>query len=264
MFLMRKVVYLLFLLTFYFPLNAQISIDPSPIDGNDTTLNLVCKNVDVKAQFTGGDVEFLNYVRSSFILPAKCVDCMDGFTQSIKFNFVVDKNGLLKNIQIEPGEHRLSADDYHLIESEFIRVLQNSPRWFPGQVAGKVVNSNRVISFEIFPENTTVVNDPAKASDAKFPGGQVAFSRYIQDQLVFPMRCKLAKINGNVMARFIVNPDGKVSNVEIIEHNYLCPEFSKEAIRVISQSPKWIPASIDGKIVKCFQTVPIRFLVEEN
>jgi protein TonB len=98
----------------------------------------------------------------------------------------------------------------------------------------------------------------------KFKGGERAFGNYVLDRIVFPMRCKLAKINGKVMAKFVVNVDGKVSNVEIIEHNYLCPEFSKEAIKVIMQSPLWTPAMLDGKPVKCFQTIPIKFVVEEN
>ena len=103
-----------------------------------------------------------------------------------------------------------------------------------------------------------------KYSLPKFNGGERAFGNYVLDRIVFPMRCKLAKINGKVMAKFIVNVDGSVSNVEILEHNYLCPEFSKEAIRVIMQSPLWTPAMLDGKPVKCFQTIPIKFVVEEN
>ena len=113
--------------------------------------------------------------------------------------------------------------------------------------------------------NTVKKNEVvSQASDAVFPGGNSEFSRYIQDRMVYPIRCKLAKINGKVMARFIVNVDGTVSNVEILEHNYLCPEFSKEAIRVISQSPRWKPAMVDGKPVKCFQTIPLKFVVEEE
>jgi len=36
-------------------------------------------------------------------------------------------------------------------------------------------------------------------------------------------------------------------------------ELDKEAIRIISNSPKWTPAIYEGKIVSQFFTIPINF-----
>ena len=272
---MKKVVYFLFLLTFNFPLNAQITGGHSSINGNDTTIKLIYKNVDVKAVFVGGESKFLDYFQNKFQMPSSCNDCLDSIDSLMHFRFVVSVVGKISNIEFMSGQEDLKKK-YPEIIIESIRVLENSPRWIPGQLRGKFVNSfrevpinlnslklKRKIKIQEQEQDTLIVAMP-QYSLPKFKGGEKAFTNYILDRLVFPIRCKLAKINGNVMARFIVNPDGTVSNVEIIEHNYLCPEFSKEAIRVITQSPKWTPAMLDGKPVKCFQTVPIKFVVEEN
>lgn len=275
MLLMKKVVYLLFLLLFNFPLNAQITGENSSITGNDTTIKLICKNVDVKAIFVGGESKFIEYFQYEFEMPSSCNNCLDSIHSQLHFRFLVSVDGKISNIEFMSGQEDLKKK-YPEIIIESIRVLENSPRWIPGQLRGKFVTSFREVSINLTSlnlkrkikkqehEHDTLIVAMPQYSLPKFKGGEKAFTNYILDRLVFPMRCKLAKINGKVVAKFIVNVDGKVSNVEIIEHNYLCPEFSKEAIRVIMQSPLWIPAMLDGKPVKCFQTVPIKFVVEEN
>ena len=69
-------------------------------------------------------------------------------------------------------------------------------------------------------------------------------------------------ISGSVKLRFVVNVQGNISDIKVLEENKSCPEFTKEAIRVIRQSPKWIPAQIKGKSVNSWMMIPVRFNLE--
>jgi protein TonB len=69
-------------------------------------------------------------------------------------------------------------------------------------------------------------------------------------------------ISGTVKLRFVVDVQGKISQIKVLEENKSCPEFTKEAIRVIRQSPKWIPAQIKGKFVNSWMMIPVTFKLE--
>ena len=269
---MRQIILTIVFLFVCIQLNAQLKLSGRKKNTQNDSTSIV----QVKAIFVGGESRFRHFVFENFEYPMRCYE--EGINGRVVLRFMVDETGKISNVKAI--EETNGCPEF---TAEAIRVLKKSPRWIPGQNNGKFVKSYREIPItvslsDIDPESISEVTDsmvkastkqentniPQNASDAIFPGGNTQFGRYIMDRIVFPIRCKLAKINGRVMARFIVNVDGSVSNVEILEHNYLCPEFSKEAIRVIMQSPKWTPATIDGKPVKCYQTIPIKFVVEEE
>ena len=97
---------------------------------------------------------------------------------------------------------------------------------------------------------------------ARFPGGENMFYKYLSNSLVFPARCMDDGISGSVKLRFVVNVQGNISDIKVLEENKSCPEFTKEAIRVIRQSPKWIPAQIKGKFVNSWMMIPVTFKLD--
>lgn len=94
---------------------------------------------------------------------------------------------------------------------------------------------------------------------ARFPGGENMFYKYLSNSLVFPARCMDDGISGTVKLRFVVNIQGNISDIKVTEETKSCPEFTQEAIRVIKNSPKWIPAQISGKFVNSWMTIPVKF-----
>lgn len=122
----------------------------------------------------------------------------------------------------------------------------------PVQAEGPVGDDPYIKSHEVEP----IANPDVKAS---FPGGEAKFYEYLRNRLEFPARCMEEGISGSVKLRFVVNIQGNISQIKILEETKSCPEFTQEAIRVIKNSPRWIPAQINGKFVNSWMTIPVKF-----
>lgn len=92
----------------------------------------------------------------------------------------------------------------------------------------------------------------------EFPnGGMPGLMKYLSDNIRYPEAAKVAGIQGRVTVMFVVDKDGSITNVETLRG--VDAELDKEAIRVISSMPKWIPGMQKGKAVKVRYTVPVMF-----
>ena len=94
----------------------------------------------------------------------------------------------------------------------------------------------------------------------QFPGGEEAFMKYIEENLVYPEKAKEDSITGKVLVKFVVEADGSITNVEVIRSaNKILDE---EAVRVIKNMPKWIPGMQGDKPVRTLMKMPINFQME--
>ena len=92
----------------------------------------------------------------------------------------------------------------------------------------------------------------------KFNGGDAnEFSKWVNQRLVYPEIAKENGVQGRVMLQFQVNPDGSVSNVKVLRG--VDPSLDKEAVRVVSSSPKWTPGKQRDRAVKVTYTFPVIF-----
>ena len=91
-----------------------------------------------------------------------------------------------------------------------------------------------------------------------FPGGQTGLMEFIAKNLRYPVKAQKEGIQGRVIARFIVEKDGSVSNLAVARRS-VSSELDTEAIRVLSTMPKWTPGKQRGKEVRVKYTVPIAF-----
>lgn len=91
-----------------------------------------------------------------------------------------------------------------------------------------------------------------------FMGGDAnAFSKWVNERLVYPEIAKECGVSGRVTLQFTVEADGRVTNVKVLRG--VDTSLDKEAVRVVSQSPKWKPGMQDGKPVKVTYTFPVIF-----
>lgn len=91
---------------------------------------------------------------------------------------------------------------------------------------------------------------------ASFEGGQQAMNEYLSNMIRLPEAGDSSN-GGTVIVQFIIDEKGKVTEVEVIEK--LNAYYNKEAMRVIGEMPRWLPALRDGKPVPVVFTLPIVF-----
>ena len=73
-----------------------------------------------------------------------------------------------------------------------------------------------------------------------FMGGDAnAFSKWVNERLVYPEIAKENGVSGRVTLQFTVETDGRVTNVKVLRG--VDASLDKEAVRVVSMSPKWTP-----------------------
>jgi|SRR5574344_139606 protein TonB len=92
----------------------------------------------------------------------------------------------------------------------------------------------------------------------KFNNGDAnEFSKWVANNLQYPEVAKENGVQGRVMLQFTVNPDGSVSDVKVLRG--VDPSLDKEAVRVVSTSPKWTPGRQRDRAVKVTYTFPVIF-----
>lgn len=97
--------------------------------------------------------------------------------------------------------------------------------------------------------DTTSVNEP------QFPGGMEEFYMFIGKNFKIPAEASKNKIEGKIYMGFTVEKDGSLSQIKIEKD--LGKGLGDEALRVLKLSPKWIPASEQGKPVSVYYQLPI-------
>lgn len=94
-----------------------------------------------------------------------------------------------------------------------------------------------------------------------FGGGDSnKFREYISKNLKYPDIAAENGIQGRVFVAFVVEPDGRVSNVRVVRG--VDPSLDKEAVRVVESSPRWTPGKQRGKAVRVSFTFPIIFVLQ--
>ena len=91
----------------------------------------------------------------------------------------------------------------------------------------------------------------------EYPGGMQALFEFLRQNIKYPEDAQKQKVEGRVLATFVVETDGSISNVEVVKHAF--PSLDNEAVRVIQAMPKWTPGKQGGKVVRVKYTVPINF-----
>lgn len=94
----------------------------------------------------------------------------------------------------------------------------------------------------------------------EFPGGMSNLKKYISENIIYPTVAQENGISGNVRVSYIINEDGSISDVKVIES--IDPYLDKEAVRVISSMPKWSPGIKDGQYVSMRTSSLVKFVLK--
>jgi protein TonB len=94
----------------------------------------------------------------------------------------------------------------------------------------------------------------------QFPGGEKELMKYLHDNIKYPTIAQEQGIQGRVVLRFVVSPDGSIGNVEV--QRSLDPSCDKEAVRVVKGMPKWNAGKQNGNAVYVYFTLPVLFKLQ--
>ena len=155
-----------------------------------------------------------------------------------------------------------SIIDYENMEREleyiynFTLALSNqsdAPLFHPDRVKGKGGRTEGVTSYYDCDQLPTFLgsSDPRKFLE-----------EWVYQYLRYPAEAVRDGVQGRVMVEFVINKDGKVSDVKVVKG--VSEELDAEAMKVVAASPKWKPGKVSGEKVRCSMTIPIEFRLEKK
>ena len=95
-----------------------------------------------------------------------------------------------------------------------------------------------------------------------FPGGSQKLKEFIEENLRYPKALEETCLQGRVIVRFIVERNGKLSNVKVVKSVH--PALDKEALRIVKLMPRWIPGRQNGITVRVKYYIPIIFRLKSS
>lgn len=117
----------------------------------------------------------------------------------------------------------------------------------------------KFVPMEVQPDTVNVQDEVFDVVEQmpEFNGGNSALMNYLRENIEYPKAAQDKGMQGRVIVQFVVNTDGSIVDAEVVRS--VDPELDKEAIRVVSNMPKWKPGTQKGKAVRVKYTVPIMF-----
>ncbi|WP_433779844.1 M56 family metallopeptidase [Flavobacterium anhuiense] len=97
--------------------------------------------------------------------------------------------------------------------------------------------------------------DTTSVKEPQFPGGIEKFYMFVGQNFKMPTEFAKQKMEGKIFMEFMVEKDGSLSEFKIVKD--LGYGVGDEAVRVLKLSPKWIPATENGKPVRVTYNLPI-------
>jgi protein TonB len=129
-------------------------------------------------------------------------------------------------------------------------------------IAGRAQDTQKVTA-TVDTSRISKINDDDKTYtkveiESAYPGGQPAWTRFLNKTMHYPDDAVNNEIQGTVIIQFIVEKDGSINNIEAISG----PKkggLREEGVRVIRLSGKWVPAVQNGRAVKSYKKQPLVF-----
>ncbi|HTJ49829.1 MAG TPA: M56 family metallopeptidase [Cyclobacteriaceae bacterium] len=171
-----------------------------------------------------------------------------------------DKRYLVIEPTTEQGKDRIASLEQNKIAS--INVIT------PTAKPNEPVRTFMIIEYN---EQVKQIAEGAKTADdvytivdqsAEFPGGMDAYYKYLMTNIKYPLQARQQKISGNVFVEFIVQTDGTLTNIKVLKG--LDESINHEALRLLEESPKWIPAKQNNVAVKQKLVMPINFILNNQ
>ncbi len=137
----------------------------------------------------------------------------------------------------------------------------------PDKVVNKPIPTIEETIGEIIekPKEKEIIDDISKVPISveempNYQGGDDGWRKIIINNIQYPIMAKESNISGTVYLKFIVEPDGSITNITLLRG--IGGGCDEEAIRVVKMLKNWIPGKQNGNPVRVWLTLPIKFTLQ--
>jgi protein TonB len=90
--------------------------------------------------------------------------------------------------------------------------------------------------------------------------------QFIYDNIEYPGIARENGIEGTVVVRFVVDADGKISQIEVVRDiGGQCGDEALRVVKLMNEMPeRWAPGKQRGKPVRVWFNLPVKFILEYN
>lgn len=165
-----------------------------------------------------------------------------------------DKDEIPMMLPQEKVEELPKFEELHLVDED-VELSQEQPE------QQEILEKPEKADEEEQPEVVDMYNEPVDFRVVEdlpqFPGGASEFMKWLTKNLKYPISAQKRMVKGRVVAQFIVNTDGSVSDLELTEH--LDTSCDQEVLRVLRLMPKWQAGMMNAKPCRTKVSIPIIF-----
>jgi TonB family protein len=180
-----------------------------------------------------------------------------GIQGVVSIGFSVELDGSITDIKPD------GTSDPVLAEA-VINIIRSSPKWDPPE------NTSVDAPFQTFTYVRFTLPDKISGDVPfvvveempQYPGGDAELLNFIKNNAKYPEEAKSKKIEGRVIIRFVVNPEGNVEDLRVLKG--VDPLLDAEALRVVRMLNGWKPGMQGGKAVGVYYMVPVTFALPQT
>lgn len=220
-----------------------------------------------KAEYPGGVKALDKFVAKKLQYPESSKNKSIQGTCTI--GFTVQKNGKLANHQV------IFSTGNEELDNEALRIVSMIKKYNPAKNwKNEAIESAASCKIRFKLENNAVDSAYVYNIYDVFPGGETAFTNYINENAVYPNGSLEHNIEYNLKLTAVLDKDGKLSNKQIagfsgfntrIEDLSIERGFHMEAMRLVSEMPKLAPVKDEaGNSVTAIIEIPVSFATNRN
>lgn len=214
-----------------------------------------------EGEFKGGDSAFQKFVEKKLVYPKKAK--RKKIEGAVTVEFILSQFGDILEVKALSGPEEL--------RQSAVKVIKRSPKWDPSIQGGRQVKTSKKYDIIFKLDSAAVIRKwvwdnwnrgyVRQPLDGFFKGGDSAWKKYVDQNLVYPKEAKEKKIEGTVTVEFMLSENGFPLNAKALSGP---EELRQSAIDVVVKSPKWWPRILSGRQVKTIKKRDIVFKLDKE
>ena len=122
---------------------SPIIIDAQIVQSSKADEDHVFEKIEIEAGFKGGIAKWKDFVKTNFNfsrIEKSLPDSINSFSDTARIQFIVDKNGIIKDI-------KFLTKNISSFQQSCIEIYKSSPHWNPANQCGRAVNAYKKETF---------------------------------------------------------------------------------------------------------------------